>query len=210
MSFFCVFRFQLRDFRWPSLIVKRDIYEIGSVGVRAFARNGVFGMDVDFRFHGGAPCVCDYRVERDQVANLNGFAEGHRIDGDGHDFALGVAHTSERARLVREFHDPAAVHVAQQVGMFEVHELRQGDARCADGFGRLDGCHSCKKVYHATGRMWDVNKASARNLSDVSPTWSRCGCILSINILASQLTLLTICQTHCLLKLTHRNYWSMN
>jgi hypothetical protein len=36
---------------------------------------------------------------------------------------LGVAHTGERAGFIYQFHDPAAVDVAQQVGVFWVHEL---------------------------------------------------------------------------------------
>ncbi len=102
--------------------------------MRAFARDGILGNHLHFGFDGGAPGVGDFGVEDDEVANFDGFAEDERINGDGDDPPLGVAHTSQRARFVCQFHHPAAMHVAIIVGVFGLHQLGDADARGARGF----------------------------------------------------------------------------
>jgi hypothetical protein len=39
-----------------------------------------------------------------------------------------MAHTSERTRFIHKFHDPAAMHIAEDVGVFGMHQLRNADA----------------------------------------------------------------------------------
>jgi hypothetical protein len=35
-----------------------------------------------------------------------------------------MPHTGEGAGFIHQFHDPPAVDVAEQIGMFQVHQLR--------------------------------------------------------------------------------------
>ena len=68
---------------------------------------------------------------------MDGLAERHRVDRDGHAGTLRVAHGADRAGLVDQLHDHAAVHVAERVGVLRQHQLVQRErAICAGRFLR--------------------------------------------------------------------------
>ncbi len=115
----------------------------------ALSRDGIFGDDLHLGFDGRFTCVSHLGVEDDQVAGFDGMVEDHRVDGDCYHAALGVAHAGQRARLVHQFHDPAAVDVAGVVGVFGLHQLRQADARSADGFGGQGVCHGKGRILNS-------------------------------------------------------------
>ncbi len=106
----------------------------------------VLGEYLYFRFHRSSSHVTHFGVDDDQVADADGLPEDHRVDGNSHHLALRMSHASQCTAFVDKLHDPTAMDVAQQVGMFGMHELRNGDARGANRFGTL--CHDSGSLFH--------------------------------------------------------------
>src|SRR6266498_1805424 len=79
-----------------TIIIEGDIHKIGSVGMSLFAGNRILRKYLNFRFHRSVPSVTNFCVDDNEVANANGLTEEHRVNGNGHHFALGMAHTSQR------------------------------------------------------------------------------------------------------------------
>ncbi len=117
-----------------AFIIEGDVDEIGRIGVGALPCDRIFGDDMDFHFHGRPANVGHFCREDNQVADQDRLAEDHRIHGDSNHLALGMTHTGQRAGFIHELHDPAAVHIAQQVGMLQMHQLGESDPRSADRF----------------------------------------------------------------------------
>jgi hypothetical protein len=59
-----------------------------------------------------------------------------------------MTHASESTRFIYQFHDPAAMNVAEQVSVLGMHQLRNGNARLADGFGWSDLGHCRWSLCH--------------------------------------------------------------
>ena len=126
----------LRDDSGVSVFIQRNINEVGSVGVGAFAGERILGLHPNFRFDGCTPGVSDFRVQDHEIADLDRVAENHRVDGNGDHAVAGVAHASQSSCFVHEFHDPAAVNISKIVGVFRLHELCDADAGSAYCFCR--------------------------------------------------------------------------
>jgi len=109
--------------------------------VSLFAADRVLRQNLDFGLKRGAACKGDLRVQHDQISDLDRLAKSHRVDRNGYDFLLCVAHAGQCAGLVHQFHDPSAMHIAEQVGMFRVHELRDRYPRRLCGLRSQGVCH---------------------------------------------------------------------
>jgi hypothetical protein len=96
--------------------------------VCAFACDGIFRYNLNFSFHGSAARVSYFRIEDDKIADLDRFAEDHRVNGYCDNALLRMTHTGERSRFIYKFHDPSTVHIAKDISMFGVHHLRNADA----------------------------------------------------------------------------------
>ncbi len=133
LALFVVLWDQRGHFDRVSAFIYSNINQIGGVGVRALTRNRVFSRYVHFCFHRCFAHKAHLRLDSHQVSGADRLAKDHLIYSHGDHPLLGVAHTGQRSRFVHKHHDPAAVHVAQVIGMFRMHHLCNGHTRGADG-----------------------------------------------------------------------------
>ena len=86
----------------------------------------VFGNHLDADFHRAAAGKVHCGQKGHQFADMDWLAEGNLVDAHRHHVAPGVATCTGVGRLVEQFQDGAAVHVAGEIG----------------GVGRHQHCHA--------------------------------------------------------------------
>jgi len=81
---------------------------------------------------------------------MHRLTEGHGIDGDGDARPMSVTHGADRAALIDQAHDHAAMNIAERVGVLGRHQVMQGDARKGGRFFRCEGHAFPELVFGAT------------------------------------------------------------
>jgi hypothetical protein len=77
-----------------------------------FTTDGIFGDDLDPRFHRSPSDIGELSFEDNEIANSDGMMKVHLINCDRYHSALRVSHRRERTCLIDQLHDPSTVHIA--------------------------------------------------------------------------------------------------
>ena len=114
--------------------VERHIHQVGARGVDVAAGDVVLRLDPDPDLQAGPAHVVHHRLHGHHIPNEDRLHERHLVHGHRDHGTAAVLHGSQPSGVVNQLHDLAPMDVAQEVGVGEVHEAREGHRR---GRGRL-------------------------------------------------------------------------
>jgi hypothetical protein len=91
-----------------------DGYEgdVGAAGVLLLAGENIFREYFYADFHRGAEDAIHAGLQHDPLADIDGKAEIHVVDGRGDDVTVGVARGGERSGDIDQVHHAATEHLA--------------------------------------------------------------------------------------------------
>ena len=113
--------------RGLGLVVHGHHREEAAVGVAHHLRADVLGDDLDADLHRRGAGVIHRGQEGDQLAHVDGLAEGDLVHRQRDDIAAGIAAGAGVGHLVEQLEDGAAVHIAGEVGHVGRHQHRHAE-----------------------------------------------------------------------------------